>query len=105
MNKTMATLPFSATSASSAQSMFISNSKFILGFMGFNHITHNPELFLTRTPRSRYSRRKLSVMNVASNQKQELKDPVTQEEGYFLEHLLASSAFLIPYIYIFKGKT
>uniref|UniRef100_A0A2N9J2U3 Alpha-1,4 glucan phosphorylase n=1 Tax=Fagus sylvatica TaxID=28930 RepID=A0A2N9J2U3_FAGSY len=77
----MATLPFSATSASSAQSMFISNSKFILGFMGFNHITHNPELFLTRTPRSRYSRRKLSVMNVASNQKQELKDPVTQEEG------------------------
>ncbi|XP_075656603.1 alpha-1,4 glucan phosphorylase L-2 isozyme, chloroplastic/amyloplastic-like isoform X2 [Castanea sativa] len=74
----MATLPFSATSA---QSMSISHSKFIFGFMGFNRTTHNPELFLIRTPRSSYSRRKLSVKNVASNQKQKLKDSVTQKEG------------------------
>ncbi|KAM4110322.1 hypothetical protein ACB094_03G186700 [Castanea mollissima] len=49
--------------------------------MGFNRTTHNPELFLIRTPRSSYSRRKLSVKNVASNQKQKLKDSVTQKEG------------------------
>ena len=96
----MAHLPFSATSA---QSMSISHSKFILGFMGFNRITHSPELFLIRSPRSSYSRRKLSVKNVASNQKQKLKDSVTQEEGYFLEYLLASSVFWNPYMYIFKG--
>ncbi|XP_030956624.1 alpha-1,4 glucan phosphorylase L-2 isozyme, chloroplastic/amyloplastic-like isoform X1 [Quercus lobata] len=74
----MATLPFSATSA---QSMSFSHSKFILGFMGFDRITHNPEMFLIRTPRSSYSRRKFSVKNVASNQKQKLKDSVKQEGG------------------------
>ncbi|XP_023878449.2 alpha-1,4 glucan phosphorylase L-2 isozyme, chloroplastic/amyloplastic isoform X1 [Quercus suber] len=74
----MATLPFSATGA---HSMSISHSKFILGFMGFDRITHNPEMFLIRTPRSSYSRRKFSVKNVASNQKQKLKDSVKQEGG------------------------
>lgn len=70
--------------------------------MGFDRITHNPEMFLNRTPRSSYSRRKFSVKNVASNQKQKLKDSVKQEGGSFLEYLLANSVFWIPYMYIFK---
>lgn len=74
----MATFPFPPPCP---QSESFSLSKFISKFMGFNHRTRNSNLFLIRTPRSKFSRRKLPVKNLASNQKQELNDPVTQKQG------------------------
>ncbi|CAK7326176.1 unnamed protein product [Dovyalis caffra] len=71
----MATLPFSA-----AQSNSISRSAFV---SGFNYRASHSNLFFVRTPRffSRSTRRNLSVKNIGSDQRQELKDPTVNVEG------------------------
>lgn len=73
----MATIPFFA-----AQSNSISSSKYVSGFMDFNYRASHSKLFFLRTPRLNHSRRRrrnLSFMKIASDQRQELKDPINEE--------------------------
>ncbi|KAL5826292.1 hypothetical protein ACOSQ4_018089 [Xanthoceras sorbifolium] len=68
----MATLPFSGSGVSHS----ISNSS----FLHFDHRRRNSKLFFIRPPCFNHSRRRnLSVKNVASNQKQQVKEPNTEE--------------------------
>ncbi|KAJ6899776.1 alpha-1,4 glucan phosphorylase L-2 isozyme [Populus alba x Populus x berolinensis] len=83
----MATLPFSA-----AQSISVS---------GFNYRARHSNLFFVRAPRffNRLKRRNLSVKNIASDQRQELKDPSVNGEASLetLEPDSASIAASIQY--------
>ncbi|KAA8529365.1 hypothetical protein F0562_033836 [Nyssa sinensis] len=68
----MAASPFSATKS-------FSHSNSVSSFVDCNLRSRCSKLFLIRTSRSLYSRRSLSVLNVARNQRQKLKDPATED--------------------------
>ncbi|XP_059648791.1 alpha-1,4 glucan phosphorylase L-2 isozyme, chloroplastic/amyloplastic-like isoform X2 [Cornus florida] len=65
----MAASPFPATNS-------LSHSNSVPSFVDFNFRSRHSNLFLIRTL---HPRRSVSVKNVASNQKQKLKDPTTEE--------------------------
>ncbi|KAJ9707804.1 hypothetical protein PVL29_000057 [Vitis rotundifolia] len=75
----MAASPFSATST---QTSPFSHFNSFSSFLGFKCRSKHSWPFFIRTSSTWHSRRSLSIIrNVASNQKQTLKDPPTQEDG------------------------
>ncbi|RVX02563.1 Alpha-1,4 glucan phosphorylase L-2 isozyme, chloroplastic/amyloplastic [Vitis vinifera] len=75
----MAASPFSATST---QTSPFSHSNSFSSFLGFKCRSRHSWPFFIRTSSTWHSRRSLSIIrSVASNQKQTLKDPPTQEVG------------------------
>ncbi|KAK4841775.1 hypothetical protein QYF36_010211 [Acer negundo] len=94
----MATLPFSASGVhSKSVSHYISNSS----FLDFDHGRRNSKLFFIRTPcfnhSRRRSRRNLSVKNVASDHKQQVKEPNTEEASTSMfTEIIASVDTFVP---------
>ncbi|RDX58040.1 Alpha-1,4 glucan phosphorylase L-2 isozyme, chloroplastic/amyloplastic, partial [Mucuna pruriens] len=84
----MAALPFSTTSRPSNSPLHHNSKSSFTGFCQRNNIW---QLFVITKSNSRRAIRKLCVKNVASDKKQELKDPLT-EQGTFNEFVPDSAS-------------
>ncbi|XP_047159153.1 alpha-1,4 glucan phosphorylase L-2 isozyme, chloroplastic/amyloplastic-like [Vigna umbellata] len=76
----MAALPFSTTCRHSSSPLHHNSKSSFIGFSQRNNIW---QLFVITKSISRKSIRKLSVKNVASDEKQELKDPLAKRDTFY----------------------
>lgn len=92
----MAALPFPTTCRHS-NSPLQPNSK--SSFTGFSHRNNIWQLFVSTKTNSRRAIRKLCVKNVASDKKEELKEPLT-EQGFLLASYLTLQLYFFTTLLI-----